>query len=117
MPVTITRPRAPRIVSTAATKGAPKPSDIAATSAATPSDSVSSVRSADAMWECVSGFGAVASDELILARVLTHKLHLILPDVGRDGSAYLPQAANASAKARSPGGPFSKARIARPPLL
>ena len=37
MPVTITRPRAARIASTAATKCCPSPSDIAAASAATPS--------------------------------------------------------------------------------
>src|ERR1700686_5332988 len=69
MPVTITRPRASRIVSTAATKGAPSPSDMAAASAARPSDSVSSEGSAEAMEALIAGFGF--PDALILARVPT----------------------------------------------
>src|SRR5271156_1635328 len=76
MPVTITRPRAARMVSTAATKGAPSPSDIAAASAATPSASVSSVRSAEAMWGFAAGFGLFAPDALIFERVLTRNSRL-----------------------------------------
>ena len=49
MPVTITRPRASRIRSTAATKERPSPSWIAAESAVMPSASASSVRTADAI--------------------------------------------------------------------
>ena len=49
MPVTISRPRAPRISSTAATKACPSPSWIAADSALTPPASASSVRTADAI--------------------------------------------------------------------
>ena len=49
MPVTISRPRAPRISSTAATKARPSPSRIAADSAAMPPASASSVRSADSI--------------------------------------------------------------------
>ena len=47
MPVTITRPRTPRISSMAATKGAPSPLRIAAVSAATPPASASRVRIAE----------------------------------------------------------------------
>ncbi len=66
MPVTITRPRAPRIRSTAATKARPSPSWMAAESAAMPPASASSVRTADAIKValvcrsfglCSSGFG------------------------------------------------------------
>src|ERR1700689_884619 len=122
MPVTITRPRAARIVSTAATNGAPNPSDIAPANAATPSASVSRVRSAEAICELAAGSGVFASDELIFARVLTlHSLpRNVAATVHRDANrteVYFAQAANASAKARSPGGPFSMARMARPPLL
>ena len=49
MPVTITRPRAWRISSTAAMKACPSPSPIAAASALMPPASVSSVRSAEAI--------------------------------------------------------------------
>src|SRR5271168_4993710 len=66
MPVTMTRPRAARMASTAATKGAPSPSDIAAANAAMPSDSVASVRSAEAMWGPAAEFGL-----FIFARALT----------------------------------------------
>ena len=47
MPVTITRPRAWRIRSTAAMKASPSPSPIAAAKALIPAASVSSVRKAD----------------------------------------------------------------------
>ena len=47
MPVTISRPLDCAISSTAATSGAPSPSRIAATSAAMPPASASSVRSAE----------------------------------------------------------------------
>src|ERR1700744_3686889 len=72
MPVTMTRPRAARIVSTAATKGAPSPSDMAALSAPMPSASVSSVRSAEAIVGLAAVFGFLASGALIFARVPTH---------------------------------------------
>jgi hypothetical protein len=49
MPVTITRPRAARMSSTAAMKVAPSPSWIAAASAVMPEASASSVRNAEAI--------------------------------------------------------------------
>ena len=61
MPVTISRPRTPRISSTAATKALPSPSWIAADSALTPEASASSVRTADAIsLRAVSLCGAAA---------------------------------------------------------
>src|SRR5580693_6881711 len=74
MPVTMTRPRALRIVSTAATKGAPSPSHMATASAATPSRSVSSVRSAEAMCGLAAGCIAPASAVLVVARVANEPL-------------------------------------------
>src|SRR5271167_3764946 len=85
MPVTITLPRALRIVSTAAMNGAPKPLAMAAASAVMPSDSVSSVRSAQAMAEFAAGFGFLASDALIFARVLMRNSNPILLRPGREG--------------------------------
>src|SRR5580700_5465853 len=81
MPVTMTRPRALRIVSTAATKGAPRPSHMAAASAATPSRSVSSVRSAEAMCGLAAGCIAPASGALVFARVANEPLPVHEPYV------------------------------------
>ncbi len=68
MPVTMTRPRAARMVATVAAKGSPRPSVIASASAARPSRSVSSVRSADAMQARGSVcFGTLAPAELMFA--------------------------------------------------
>src|ERR1700689_547821 len=81
MPVTITRPRALRIVSTAATKGAPSPSHMAAASAATPSRSVSSVRSAEAMCGLAAGCETPESGALVFARVANEPLPVHEPYV------------------------------------
>src|SRR3984885_5411488 len=78
MPVTMTRPRAWRMVSTAAAKRAPRPSDMAAASAVSPPDSVANVRSAEATWGLSTGVGFLASDALIFARVLTRNSGLEL---------------------------------------
>src|SRR5690242_7658552 len=65
-PVTITRPRAARMVSTAAANGAARLSAIAAVRAASPSDSVSRVRNAETRYGFEAGFGFLASDALIV---------------------------------------------------
>src|SRR5690242_1884453 len=92
MPVTITRARASRIVSTAATKCVPRLSDIAAANAQTPSRSVSSVRSAEAMKACGLGFRAGPSAELMFACVPNRGLPLspFLPTSSSDGSLLFP---------------------------
>src|SRR5688572_28130990 len=59
MPVTITRPDTERIFSTAATKGPPRPSAMAAESAAIPADTVSSVRRADRISSESASFPSV----------------------------------------------------------
>ncbi len=51
MPLTMTRPLASRIISTAAMKGCPRPSCMAAARAVTPPASASSVRKADSRNE------------------------------------------------------------------
>src|SRR5580698_6093725 len=126
MPVTMTRPRAVRIVSTAAANGAPSPLHIAAASAATPSPSVPSVRTAEAICGLVSALSALAAltfarlfTQLLLSPQQQHAKRRLYPGLNRAAytAAHLDHAAKASAKARSPGGPFSTARMARPPLV
>src|ERR1700761_1724090 len=63
-PLTMTRPRAARIFSTAALKKSPSVPDIAAASATMPSRSGSSVRSAEAMNALTDVLPAARSDEL-----------------------------------------------------
>src|SRR5262245_29899825 len=67
MPVTINRPCACRMVSTAATKDAPSPSAMAAFSAARPSRPVSSVRSAEATKGCAEASCWLTPAELFFA--------------------------------------------------
>src|SRR5579863_9100056 len=74
MPVTMTRPCALRIASTAAANGSPSPSHIAAASAATPSPSVPSVRSAEAICGLASILSALAAMGLTFARLFTQLL-------------------------------------------
>src|SRR5262249_53332029 len=108
-----------RMVSTAATKEAPRPSAIAALSAARPSRPVSSVRRAEATYGCADDSRALTPAEpffvLIFAFMLNHADEV--RRCPRRNDHFFSQAANASAKARSPGVPFSSARIARPPLV
>ena len=108
------------MASTAATKAAPSPSPMAAASAAKPSRSVSSVRSAEAMNGVRNRVARTFAPAELFFALIVHLSPTTLPNTPHaDGrSAYFfSQAAKASAKARSPGGPFSIARMARPPYV
>ena len=63
------------------------------------------------------GFGTFASAELIFACVPEKSRQRGKRAGTADAAYFFSQAAKASAKARSPGGPFSIARMARPPLV
>ncbi len=71
MPLTMTRPRTPRIMATAASKGAPSPSCRARESAAMPLPSASSVRSADAIAG-LSGLTLLASIRRLWGGLKSH---------------------------------------------